>query len=330
MKMKNLTVLLVLCCSVLLGNAQTTGSFKLDIAFDKADYKFTRSLYFFVPSDYDDQLSYKLVVGFRGGPHSNAGQFRDQLAFFSDSLGAIIVCPENSAHFNNDEGLVKQLFKYSVDTVKSMYNIDDDYIYLTGLSYGGRHAVIVSMDTENGPIPNLRGVIPFATGSNGHQQPDYNDIADFPPACICIGLNDNATFKNVATVLHGDIQASGGSSFLNEIPNVGHTVEFATYPKEMMECITFIENEHATSSTPTQQKRSIKIYPNPSNQKIEISLPESTNPIEAYLLDLSGKRELNIAVVGSEIDVSHIKSGLKTLVLITRDEVITKQVSIIH
>ncbi|PCH98354.1 MAG: hypothetical protein COB85_01615 [Bacteroidetes bacterium] len=235
----------LLLLSTICSLAQQTGSFQQTVIFAEPDYNFTRTLYYYVPTDYDSAQSYKLVVGFRGGPHTNAGQFRDQLTFLSDSIGAIILCPENEGHFWNQEGLTKQLFQYSVDTTLSLYNIDTNFIYLTGLSYGGRHAVIVSMDTDNGLIPNLRGVIPFAAGSDSHLEPNYADIADFPPACICIGLNDAATFITVANTLHNDIASNGGTSFINEIAGVGHTVDFPSYPDEMMECFNFIESQYS-------------------------------------------------------------------------------------
>lgn len=318
---------------IITANTQTIGSFQQSINFDEADYSFTRTLYFYVPSDYDASQAYKLVVGFRGGPHTSAGQFRDQLTFLSDSINAIIVCPENNSHFNNQEGLTKQLFRYSVDTTMAMYNIDPDFIYLTGLSYGGRHSVIVSMDTDNGEIPSLRGVIPFATGSNGHLEPNYENIADFPPACICIGLNDNANFYNVANTLHNDIQANGGVSMLNEIPNVGHTVAFATYPQEMMECINFIENQYEPSAVDNKRadlEAALKLYPNPIQDKVTIDYPQSWSPSSIYLVDAIGKTLLNFNVDLKIFDVSTLPNGTYTLVFAIERDILTKKVSIIR
>ena len=312
-------------------SAQETGSFQQSVNFSESDYNATRTLYFFVPEDYDANQSYPLVVGFRGGPHSNAGQFRTQLTFLADSIGAIIMCPENADHFWNEEGLTKQLFKYSVETTMDMYNINPDMIYLTGLSYGGRHAVIVSMDTDDGPIPNLRGVIPFATGSEGDLVPNYDAVADFPPACICIGTFDSANFKNVANNLHNDITAAGGISLLNEIVGVGHTVAFPTYPEEMMECINFIESQYGTTSieaSPVLDKAYFVAYPNPANNILRFEFRKEIHASQIYITDLSGKLLRNIPVDKKEIDLEEFSSGLYIINVVHEKGISTQKISI--
>ncbi|MFT4985268.1 MAG: hypothetical protein ACI8U0_000900 [Flavobacteriales bacterium] len=328
--MKKLTTVFIAIISLGLLQAQTTGSFQESVTFDEPDYSFTRILYYYVPSDYDPSISYKLVVGFRGGPNSNAGQFRDQLTFLSDELGAIILCPENSDHFWNNEGLTKQLFQYSFETVSETYNIDSDFIYLTGLSYGGRHSVIVSMDTDNGAIPNLRGVIPFATGSEGDLQPNYDSIDEFAPACICIGLDDSSNFIAVANNLHDDILLNGGSSFLNEIPDVGHTVDFPSFEAEMMECINFIEGQYATSVDEVQLKieQSIRVYPNPSNNILNVDIPEELKIEGVHIEDLSGKIVVPGSLSDRSFDVSSLAIGQYNLILVGDGNRIVKKFSI--
>lgn len=333
MNFKLLFSSIILIVGANLALAQSTGSFQQSIVFDEPDYDVTRTLYFYVPTDYDASQSYKLVVGFRGGPNSNAGQFRDQLTFLSDSLNAIILCPENEAHFWNEEGLTKQLFQYSVDTAMAQYNIDPDFIYLTGLSYGGRHAVIVSMDTDAGPIPGLRGVIPFAAGSEADEQPNYEAISDFPPACICIGLSDSQNFINVANNLHDDIQENGGASILNEIPGVGHTVVFDTFPEEMMECFDFIESQYETTSVGEVIKEDdtdINVFPNPATEFVEVRMVDTFKPNNAYITNAAGKiiRELNVN--DRRIDISNLPAGIVTMVWIGDDKSIVKRIAIKH
>ncbi|MFK7809816.1 MAG: T9SS type A sorting domain-containing protein [Saprospiraceae bacterium] len=329
--MKNLLVLFAFLICSFNSNAQTTGSFDLIIDFEETDYDFTRKLYYFVPSDYDASQSYKLVVGFRGGPHANAGQFRDQLTFLADSIGAIILCPENEDHFWNDEGLTKQLFQYSLDTTMAMYNIDSDFVYLTGLSYGGRHAVIVSMDTDDGLIPGLRGVIPFAAGSEADDQPNYDSIDDFPPACICIGLNDSQNFITVSNNLATDITDNGGAAFLNEVPNVGHTVAFANYPEEMMECFDFIESQYGVSSTIALNvaDKSIRVFPNPATSVLTFEIDKTIQAKRVYLTDMNGKLIKEFEATKRELNVSDLPQGVLLLIIETEKEQLTKQVTIV-
>lgn len=305
-----LTLLLSLFAFITL-HGQQTGSFQETITFNESDYNATRTLYYFVPEDYDANQAYKLVVGWRGGPHSNAGEFRDQLSFLADSIGAIILCPENIDHFWNEEGKTKQLFQYSVEETMSNYNIDEDFIYLTGLSFGGRHAVIVSMDTDDGPIPNLRGVIPFAAGLESELAPDYENIDQFPPACICIGTSDSQNFISVSNTLHNDISSNGGVSFLNQITGVGHTVDFSTYPEEMMECIQFIEAQYdPISSTLANNLLQLEVTasPNPNKGSFNISISNPLNyKLELLLVNKAGivmKKEFVDTAISTELSWS--------------------------
>jgi len=297
-------------------HAQQTGSFTVNVDFDEADYQFNRDLYFYVPENYDATQSYPLVVGFRGGPNTNAGQFRDQIMALGEQLGAIIMCPENIAHFNNQEGLVKQLFKYSVAETTSLYNIDMEKIYLTGLSFGGRHAVIVAMDTDAGEIPALRGVIPFATGANGDAQPNYDAVAQFAPACVCIGLSDS--HANGAEVLH------------NQISGVGHTVDFATYPDEMMECIDFIESTYMTIGTDDLiiEADLLTIHPNPATDMVQITLKNDAIPKSYRIHTLEGKELRAKTVFDTQINVSALENGTYLLLFDVNDGIVVKQLMV--
>ncbi len=328
--MRKLLIITLFFFGFNLVQAQETGAFAKEYSFDQMDYDFTRNLYYYVPIDYDASQAYKLVVGFRGGPHSNAGQFRTQLQFLSDSLNAIIICPENEDHFWNNEGQTKLLFKYTVEHVMEDYNIDPNFIYLTGLSYGGRHAVIVAMDTDDGEIPAIRGVIPFAAGSEADLQPNYDSIDQFAPACICIGLADSPNFINVSNNLHSDIQSNEGKSFLNEIPQVGHTVSFGSYPEEMMECINWIENElenPSASENISALNNSIQLYPNPSSTIVQLNIPVSIVVKSIQLFDTNGALLEIYEKTERSIDISQHTNANYLLIIDTNQGKATKQIS---
>lgn len=269
---RNLLVLLV-SLTVLPFNSfsQETGAFQNTITINEPGYNVTRTVYYYVPTDYNAADSYRLIVGFRGGPHSNAGQFRDQLTPLSDSLNAIIICTENIGDFNNNEGNVKFLFSHSVAAAVEEYSIDTNFIYITGLSFGGRHTIIVGMDSDSGPISdNIRGIIPFAPGTNSQNVADYENSTRFP-ICTCIGANDNA-FMPVATAFTDNVIENGGTAMLNVIPGVGHTTNFPEFPAEMMECFNFIESAYETTDINEIEKREVKLYPNPTSGKFTIEL----------------------------------------------------------
>ena len=224
--------------------------------------------------------------------------------------------------------MTKQLFNYSVDTTLSMYNIDTNFIYLTGLSYGGRHSVIVAMDTDDGAIPNIRGVIPFAAGSDSHLQPNYTDITDFPPACICIGLSDSQNFIDVSNSLHNDIQLNNGSSILNEIPSVGHTVDFPTYPLEMMECINYIESTYSTTDIKEAVLPKFEVYPNPVDAILHIEALSDVQLKRILISDAAGKILLKKSSNFGFIDISSIPSGTYVLTLESTEASTTQNIVI--
>jgi predicted peptidase len=101
--MKSSIVLAFVLFLALHVDAQQTGSFSLNIAFDEPDYAMSNEPAFYVPTDYDAGIDYPLIVGFRGGPHTGSDHLRDQLQPLSDSLGAIILCPESVSLWQNSQ-----------------------------------------------------------------------------------------------------------------------------------------------------------------------------------------------------------------------------------
>jgi hypothetical protein len=291
--------------------AQQTGAFSLNIDFDEPDYTMSNELAFYVPTDYDMAVSYPLIVGFRGGPHTGADHLRDQLQPLSDSLNCIIMCPESVALWQgSQEELVKPLFQYAVDTTAALYNIDMDMIYVTGLSFGGRHTVIAGMDIDAGPIyPGLRGIIPFAAGTNSENVADYGEDTS-APICTCIG-SDDSNFYEVSTALHSNATAAGHSTFLNEIPGVGHTMAFPTFIDEMMECIDFIELQYA-ANLEEYHSFEFSAYPNPVADVLRLEIPVDGFPF-VEIIDGSGKLVMTYSMMPSSsfgfVDMSNLRYG---------------------
>ncbi len=304
-------------------HAQETGSFSLFIDFDEPDYSLSNELAFYVPTDYDAQNSYPLIVGFRGGPHSGPGHLRDQLQPLSDNLNAIIMCPESVALWSGgQEGLVKPLFQHAVDTTASLYTIDMEMIYVTGLSFGGRHTVLVGMDTDSGPIyPGIRGLIPFAAGTNSENIADYG-VDTSAPICTCIG-SDDASFYNVSFTLNQNATAAGHSTLFNEIPGVGHTMAFPTFIDEMMECFDFIEAQYTTNLTEFNAF-DFKLYPNPASDAVQIEFLAGIAP-RVEVFDSQGRLVLSRMYMtsgfGGGLDVSGLASGSYLVTVVMNEDI---------
>ena len=315
-------LLIILISSFTSGICQQTGSFSLVIDFDEPDYNLSNELAFYVPMDYDAQNSYPLIVGFRGGPHSGPGHLRDQLQPLSDNLNAIIMCPESVALWQGgQEDLVKPLFQHAVDTTSSLYSVDMDMIYVTGLSFGGRHTVLVSMDTDSGPIyPNLRGVIPFAAGTNSENIADYG-VDTSAPICTCIG-SDDASFYNVSYILNQNATAAGHSTLFNEIPGVGHTMAFPTFIDEMMECFDFIEAQYTTGLT-EYDAFDLDVYPNPVEHDLQLMFMIGSGArvdIFNTMGQLVQSTELTPFNATGHLDVSGLSKGSYLITVVNENE----------
>jgi hypothetical protein len=321
---KNLLFLFIILVTLpLASRSQETGAFQNSITINEPGYNVTRTVYYYVPTDYNAANSYKLIVGFRGGPHTNAGQFRNQLTPLSDSLNAIIICPENISDFNNNEGNVKFLFSHSVAAAVEEYSIDTNFIYITGLSFGGRHTIIVGMDSDSGPISNnIRGIIPFAPGTNSQNVADYENSTRFP-ICTCIGANDNG-FMSVATTFTDNVIENGGTAMLNVIPGIGHTTNFPEFSAEMMECFHFIENAYQTTGIRELEKKTIKLFPNPSSGDFTLEM-EEPGLYTVEIIDLVGKnvfkKEYNTSQ-SIRVQASGLKSGIYIVSVLNNNKTI--------
>ena len=293
--MKSLSVVFLLLLFPMALWAQIPGKSQFSIDIDETDYQVKRELFVYAPTDYDADKEYALIVGFRGGPHSDAGQYRDQLTPLSKELEgiepwglpAIIVCPENIDEFNNSqEDKVKLLFEHTIDTIQKLYNIPDSFTYVTGLSFGGRHAVITGLDSDTGPISaQIRGLIPFAPGRESHTIADYKNSKLFP-VCTCIGSND-FSFASIAKDLTDSLKAREGKARLNEIPGVGHTTAFPTFIDEMVECLSYIESFYSGIGINRAflEKNGSLLYPNPGHKHFQIALDN----VSVKIFDLAGK-----------------------------------------
>jgi predicted peptidase len=152
--MKKNLVLLNLVLTFFLGSSfLSTASVLTDSAMvvNNTSHK----ILFCIPDDYDPNNTYPLVIGIHycGG---SASEYRNALVSLTDSLGVIIACPD---YFSNQvpDGDTN-MFKILVDTASSIYNINSDEIFLTGMSCNGDYSLRQGLNK----VYPFKGIFPWA------------------------------------------------------------------------------------------------------------------------------------------------------------------------
>ncbi len=272
------TLLALLCSSI--SFSQQTGSFQTTITHNGQP----RTLEYFVPIGYNPVNEYPLVVGLHGctGGANPAFIFRNQIAFLADSINAIVVCPEGLGSGMMDAPDHTMILA-SIDSTRSVYNIDTNLVYLTGFSCNGY--VTAKYGTQQ--LYNWKGIIPIHAGiSNadlGNGSFNYNNTTS---TCIFIGMNDFNLWNNQS--FRDSLIAHGADYFYNEIPGVGHSVNFPTFNAEMMECFNWFENGTGVGMHQQPLDLPIDIYPNPANNYLTISGPQLIANAQLEVLDARG------------------------------------------
>lgn len=81
------------------------------------------------------------------------------------------------------------------------------------------------------------------------------------------------------------------------------------------------------SATKNEIQNSIKLYPNPSSDFINIELPISMNIVELTILDISGKVAKVLSSENQQINISMLEKGNYIIRLVADDRIITKKFS---
>lgn len=286
----------------LLTNAQITGDIEDSVEFKGVQRPY--SLY--VPPTYSSMNQYKLVIGLHGcvGGETPGKDFRDKLEFLSDSINAIILCPNGQPSIANgqmnepDDSLILNL----IDSIELDYNINPKEVYLLGFSCNGYITAKYGM----ADIYPFKGIIPFngwITGSHfANNDFNYNTNTN---VCICYGENDPNLQSGKD--MYSDLVLNQKPVYLNEIPNIGHTVNFAEFNQEVMECFHWIESVPNNISSPQNKVQiDIKII---NNVIIYGSDERVSNQL--VIIDATG-RQIYMDNISKEnqYSISHLPKGI--------------------
>lgn len=296
--------------------AQQKGSFSKTIYY----YTQARTINYYVPITYNSTISYKLVVGLHGCGEATGSNLRDQIKFLSDSLNAIILCPEgltmNDGYMaSSDE--VKFIIN-SIDSTKKNYNINSNEIYLTGFSCNGYTTANMGLKKK---YP-FKGIIPFNPALSTYDFTGSSFVyTNNVSTCLCAGTADPNYSLDLR--LSDSLVAHNAPLLFNSIPGVGHTTSFSSFKQEIMKCFhyfsisTGIKNEFSFDN--------IVIYPNPTSGRIAISSIKKINKIEIYNL-LGEKVYYSTTIKQNEIDLSKLTKGIHFIKIDLDDKTLTEKI----
>lgn len=181
---------------------------------------------FFVPYDYNSGKSYPLVIGMH--PAQTPGMaMRQMLMDAANQIGAVLACPDSP---DGDGSHVMPLVAYCKDEL----NIDDERVFITGYSAGGRPTFEIGLPNHD----TFRGLIGIAPAVSSWGL-DVSSASKAPSAII-VGTSDHlySTCIDVKEALEN----AGGSVLLIEKQGVGHTGEYFWTPpftSDWLDCYNF-------------------------------------------------------------------------------------------
>lgn len=183
-----------------------------------------------IPANYDPLKSYPLIVGLHycGG---NSNEYRNALKPLCESFGAIIVCPDNnSAQMTNADFITA-----SIDTAKSLYSINENEVYLTGMSCNGFETLQKGLNE----IYPFKGIFPWAPWVTSFTSSTFN-LDSKIPVVISIGTSD----ANYTTVikLYESLVASNANVNLVLAQGIGHVLNFSGFSNEMTRCMKYVND----------------------------------------------------------------------------------------
>ncbi len=330
---KLFSLLTALLLFILKINAQQTGDFI--IAFASNDTLLGNDsvrIHFHVPASYQPGAAAKLIVGLHGiGNPQTPEQIRNYLSETGDSIDAIIACP---APYLGNLLKTSVVINLTIDSVKAWYNMDTNSIYIAGYSAGSDMAAQYLL---NEPAHRVKGLIWFAPGF--FYEPNLSEQLSFPPTCLCFGSEDPVSnLLGQVTSIIDSFDNSPFQLFFNEIEGVDHTMEFAGFTKEMLECVRFINDpdnfvpdEPIASVNALNENKMFKVYPNPTNSKLIIDWESVEETAMFKLFDLTGNLLIHGTITPKQtIDLSNQQQGIYFIHLTTAKHSATTKIFIAH
>ncbi len=225
--MRTFTFFLLTTFVSILGLAQT-GNFTTKLKFNNED----RTIAWYVPGDYDDSKSYRLIIGLHG-LGDNASNYRNAIinsrkwpSIFPNTIFAF---PDGGEDQNSDfyapqgdEVFISKTMESAIAT----YNIDEEHIVLQGFSLGGSSALQFGLnhtDKFEALLLNTPAIQGYAMATNrlgaGYSYANAKDI----PIFISHGADDAIYTPSINEAVRR-IKMNNGKVKYILMANVGHSL----------------------------------------------------------------------------------------------------------
>lgn len=192
-----------------------------------------RAVLFCLPDNYNADTEYPLIIGIHycGG---TPGEYRNKLKRLSDSLEVIVACPD----YNSSQIPIADtnMFQILTDTANSIFNINHDEIYLTGMSCNAEYILREGLKCS---FP-FKGVFPWAPWVDSSSPTRYNYDTDIPTV-ISIGTLDTKIKTTIQ--IYDSLKNHGADVNFIIVPRVGHTLNFGEFTQTMLKSLDYINNK---------------------------------------------------------------------------------------
>jgi hypothetical protein len=225
---------------------------------------------YFVPEDYDPLQKYKLIIALHfcgdGGEYS---RYRDNLIETSVELNALLVTPDCGS--NTMDIPEREVVLGALNHANKRFNIDPEYVYLTGGSCNGRTVLKYGLEK----IYDFRGVIPFNPYLPEWTEGFYDFTSDMP-VCFACGTLDQPNY-DYAQYAYSQLMSNHGRAGFVSMPGVGHDFYIPEFTNAMLESILIIDSIAGITSSVTSSEclfNETKVFPNPFTDQINLQLSE--------------------------------------------------------
>lgn len=302
--MKNQCILLLLSMFFInFGYSQNSVDGSFEFQTDPAK---KYSLY--IPSDYDENTPHPIMLGLHpfNTNRWDAQSWRDTLIQFAETNNLLFICPDGGVDGQIDSPIDTAFTTTLLDSVKVWYNVDNDQKYMMGFSWGGKTTYTYGLRRTE----RFKGFMVIGAAVTIGEVNDIINSANGEAFYLIHGSLDNPNvryFPILEALQEND--ACVESSYLD---GVGHTIDFENRNAILSEGFDWLRDISCvptSSTTVTTTLESLRIYPNPVHNSINVESEEGG----IFSLISSGGRIIYQEYFSPgfrSINMSHLSKGI--------------------